>query len=135
LTYLIETTTFSLLMRRNTQVRAHITALQPADRAVICPITRGEILYGLERLPQGKRLRGLEAEATHWFAQFPCVPVPEAAGDHYARIKREAEIKGTPLDENDLWLAAMAAASGAILVTSDTDFQKVTGLSLEDWTQ
>jgi len=63
------------------------------------------------------------------------LPVPEAAGDHYARIKREAEVKGTPLDENDLWLAAMATASAAVLVTSDTDFQKVTGLGAEDWSQ
>jgi len=135
LTYLIETTTFSLLMRRNPQLRAHLTALQPADRAVICPITRGEVLYGLERLPQGRRRSGLEAEAAHWFAQFPCLPVPETAGDHYARIKREAEVNGTPLDENDLWLAAMATASAAVLVTSDTDFQKVTGLGAEDWSQ
>jgi predicted nucleic acid-binding protein len=135
LIYLIETTSYSLLMRRNPQVRARVTALQSADRAVICPITRGEILYGLERLPQGQRRRDLEAEAAHWFAQFPCLPVPEAAGDHYARIKREAEVKGTPLDENDLWLAAIGAVSGAVVVTSDTDFQKVTGLSIEDWTQ
>jgi predicted nucleic acid-binding protein len=133
MTYLIETTTFSLLMRRDPKVRAQVAALPPADRAVICPITRGEILYGLERLSQGKRRRGLEVEATHWFAQFSCLPLPEAAGDHYARIKREAEVKGTPLDENDLWLAAMATASGAVLVTSDTDFQKVTGLSSDDW--
>jgi predicted nucleic acid-binding protein len=46
LIYLIETTSYSLLMRRNPQVRARVTALQSADRAVICPITRGEILIG-----------------------------------------------------------------------------------------
>ena len=101
--YLVETTTFSRLMRRDARVRAHIAALHPPDRAVICTITRGEIRYGLERLPQGKRRRNLEAEAAHLFAQFPCLPVSEAAGDHYARIKRDAESKGTPLDENDLW--------------------------------
>ncbi|HYY15257.1 MAG TPA: hypothetical protein VE965_01165 [Gammaproteobacteria bacterium] len=38
--YLIKTTSYSLLMRRNPQVRARVTALQSADRAVICPITR-----------------------------------------------------------------------------------------------
>lgn len=52
-----------------------------------------------------------------------------------ARIKHEAEIKGTPLDENDLWLASIAAISGSVLVTSDKDFRKVRGLSIEDWTQ
>jgi tRNA(fMet)-specific endonuclease VapC len=134
-TYLIETTTFSRLMRRDVRVRARIAALHPVDLAVICPVTRGEIMYGLERLPQGKRRSDLEAEAAYLLAQLPCWPIPEAAGDHYARIKREVEMKGMPLDENDLWLAATASALGAVLVSSDTDFQKVTGLHIEDWTQ
>lgn len=35
------------------------------DRAVVCTITRGEILYGLARLPEGKRRNGLGAEAAN----------------------------------------------------------------------
>ena len=133
MTYLIETTTLSHLMRRNSATLARIAKLAPSDRAVVCTVTRGEILYGLERLPEGKRRRRLEAEATHVLAQFPCVPVPVSAGDHYARIKREAEEAGTPLADNDLWLAATAMALGAALVSSDADLQRVGGLAVEDW--
>jgi len=64
-----------------------------------------------------------------------CVPVPEAAADQYASIKREAERQGTPLDENDLWIAATARALGAVVVTTDSDFQRLSGLDIEDWTQ
>jgi len=39
------------------------------------------------------------------------------------------------LDENDLWIAATARALGAIVVTTDSDFQRVSGLQIEDWTQ
>ena len=135
MTYLWDTTTCSALMRRDAKVRARVAALTAADRVVICTITRGEILYGLARLPEGKRRSVLEAEAMALFGQLVCLAIPEAAADQYASIKWEAERKGTPLDENDLWIAATARALEAIVVTIDSDFQRVSGLQTEDWTQ
>ena len=79
-------------MRRDAQVRARVAALTAADRVVICTITRGEILYGLARLPEGKRRSALEAEAMSLFGQLVCLAVPEAAADQYASIKWEAHI-------------------------------------------
>jgi predicted nucleic acid-binding protein len=38
------------------------------------------------------------------------------------------------LDENDLWIAATALALDAVLVTRDSDFQQIEGLSVNDWT-
>jgi predicted nucleic acid-binding protein len=134
-TYLWDTTTCSALMRRDARVRARVAALTAADRVVICTITRGEVLYGLARLPEGKRRRALEAEAMALFGQVVCLAVPEAAADQYAAIKRETERQGTPLDENDLWIAATARALEAVVVTTDSDFQRVSGLQMEDWTQ
>jgi tRNA(fMet)-specific endonuclease VapC len=134
-TYLVDTSIFSFLMRQHPKVRARIAALASADHLVICAMVRGEVLYGLERLPQSKRRRDLEAKAANLFAAMPCEPVPEAAGDAYARIKRAVERKGTPLDENDLWIAATAASLGAVLVTADSDLHRVIGLEVEDWTQ
>jgi tRNA(fMet)-specific endonuclease VapC len=133
--YLLDTTTFSLLMQEDPKVRARLMKLTSEDQLIICAIVRGEIRYGLERLPRGRRRRDLEAKADNLFAVLPCEPVPEAAADAYARIKRETERKGMPLDENDLWIAATARALGAVLVTSDSDFQRIRGLSVEDWTQ
>lgn len=52
----------------------------------------------------------------------------------YARLKSEAERAGTPLDENDLWIAASAQATGAVLVTADSDFAKIAHLDVENWT-
>ena len=133
MTFLLDTTTFSALMRRDLRVQAKARALASTDSAVICTITRGEVLFGLSRLSQGKRRSDLETEARRIFGQFPCVPVPEAAGDEYARIKFDAESKGTPLDENYLWIAATAISLNATLVTTDSDFQRVSGLKVENW--
>lgn len=62
--------------------------------------------------------------------------VPKEAADYYASLKKHAEQQGTPLSENDLWIAATAMAFNAILVTADSDFQQIAGfgLQVEDWT-
>ena len=60
--------------------------------------------------------------------------MPEAAGDHYARVKLTRQGKGLALDENDLWIAATVLASDAVLVSRDRDFQEIDGLTVEDWT-
>ena len=64
-----------------------MASLAPADRVVICTVVRGEIRYGIEQLPQSKRRQDLEGQAGPLFAVIPCESVPEAAGDHYAKIK------------------------------------------------
>lgn len=134
-TYLLDTNAFSALVERHARVVARAGALGPGDRMVVCTIVRGEILYGLAHMPHGKRRRQLEARTAKLFARIPCVGLSEPAADAYARVKRDCEQKGTPLDENDLWIGAAALERGAVLVSSDTDFQKVSGLRIEDWTQ
>lgn len=133
--YLLDTTTFSALMRRDAKAQARVAALAPTDRTVVCTITRGEVLYGLARLPQGKRRSDLEAEAQYVFAQVSCLAVPAVAADQYANLKRDAETQGTPLDENDLWIAATALSLGAVLVTTDSDFGRLSRLPCDDWTR
>ena len=60
--------------------------------------------------------------------------MPETAADVYAQIKIAREQQGLRLDENDLWIAATASALGATLVTRDSDFRAVAGLTITDWT-
>lgn len=133
--YLLDTTTFSFLMRDDAKVRARINALAPGDRVVVCSLVRGEILHGIERLAAGKRRADLETKAGHLFSAIPCESVPSTAADADAQLKRGAERPGTPLDENDLWIAATASNLGATLVTADADFSRLPGLPPpEDWT-
>ncbi len=132
-TYLLDTSIFSLMVKENLRVKAHVASLSAADRLIVCTIVRGEVLYGLELIAQGKRRRDLETKVSDLFATIPCEPVPEGGGNHYARIKRETERRGTRLDENDLWIAATALSMNAVLVTTDSDFQRVTGLKSENW--
>ena len=121
-------------MREHPKMDAHLASASPAERVMICSVVRGEIRYGIERLPQGRRRQELEAKATKLFAILPCQPVPEAAGDHCATVKLTRERRELALDENDLWIAATALALGAVLISRDSDFQQIDGLTVEDWT-
>ena len=132
--FLLYTNAFSDLMRKHSKLDARMSSIAPADRVVICTVVRGEIRYGIEQLPRSKRRQDLEGQAGPLFAVIPCESVPEAAGDHYAKIKLTRQQKGLVLDENDLWIAATALALDAVLITRDTDFQHIEGLSVNDWT-
>ena len=132
-TYLLDTTTFSLFIKENPRVRSRLGSLAVTDRIVICSIVLGEVLYGIELMPPGRKRRELERKVGGLLARLQCESIPEEAGKRYARIKREADQKGTRLDENDLWIAATALCIDATLVTNDSDFQRVSGLKLENW--
>lgn len=133
--FLLDTTAVSDLMRGHVSGATHLSQLSPMDRVVVCPIVRGEIRYGIERLSSGKRRKDLEAKAAKLLDSLVCEPVPEEAADHYARIKAAAYAKGVPLDENDLWIAATALALGATLVSRDSDYGSVDGLLVADWSR
>jgi predicted nucleic acid-binding protein len=132
--FLLDSTTFSDLMRDDPRAEGKLAGLAAVDRAVICSIVRGEIRYGIERLPLGKRRDMLEAKSRQLFAVILCETVPASAGDHYGRIKAHSQSMGLSLDENDLWIAATALSLQATLVTRDTDFRRVDGLNTVDWT-
>jgi predicted nucleic acid-binding protein len=133
--FLLDTSAFSDLMREDPRVVQHLAATPVTDRVAICTTVRGEILFGIERLPQGKRRTYLSDKASQLFAVVACEVISELAGDHYARIKVASQRRGLSLDENDLWIAATALSLSATLISRDTDFGRVDGLSVADWTQ
>jgi tRNA(fMet)-specific endonuclease VapC len=122
LLFLLDTSTFSELMRAEPDIVIWLASLPDEDRVVICPVVRGEIQFGISRLAEGKRRAALEAVARRLSASVACEPVPETAGDRYAAIKLARQRQGLSLDENDLWIAATALALNATLVSRDQDF-------------
>ena len=118
-------------MQDNPKVKGNLASLTESNYVFTCPIVKGEILFGIVRLPAGKRRRELEQKADELFAKIPCDPIPENVGNVYAQIKAAAQQRGTPLGECDLWIAATALVLDAILVTSDSDYQRIVGVSID----
>jgi tRNA(fMet)-specific endonuclease VapC len=135
MTYLLDTNAFSDLMREHPAFDKHLARLAENDSLVICPVVRGEILFGLEKLETGKRRQELETKAKKLFAVISCGSIPEIAADHYAQVKISRQKKGLALDENNLWIAACALSIQATLVSHDGDFRQIEGLTVEDWTK
>jgi predicted nucleic acid-binding protein len=127
-TYLLDTNAISDFMRAAPRIENWMAGLGQGDRVVTCTIVRGEILFGIARLPRGRRRMELEETGRQLLDTVECEPVPEQAGDIYATVKLARQQRGLPLDENDLWVAATALAIGAILVSRDNDFGGIDGL-------
>jgi predicted nucleic acid-binding protein len=104
-TYLLDTNAISDLMRAAPGIEHWMAGLDRDDRVVTCTITRGEILFGIARLPAGRRRTELEETGRQFLAVFRCEPVPERAADFYAAVKLARQQRGLTLDENDLWVA------------------------------
>ena len=128
--YLLDTNAISAWMRADSRMASWLASIGVDDRVVVCTISRGEILFGLEKLAPGRRRTGLEGKAAKLFAILPCEPIPAAVGDRYAVVKATQQRRGLPLDENDLWIAATALRLQATLVSRDSDFQAIEGLPL-----
>ena len=131
--FLLDTNTFSDLMRLHGPASARLAALKPGDVVFTCAIVRGEVIHGIEKLGPGKKRDELEKRLAQVSAAVPCRAVDCDVAEHYSSIKHACKAAGVALDENDLWLAATARSHGAVLVTRDKDFERVAGLLLQDW--
>lgn len=131
-TALLDTNAVSDLMRDDPKVKAR--AGSHPDPVLTNVIVVGEIRYGLDRLPIGKKRADLEARAQGVLALLPIEPITRPIADNYGRLKALLEGRGLAPADNDLWIAATAPASGYLLITRDHGFSKVPGLTVEDWT-
>ena len=131
--YLLDTSTMSDLMAADPRTSSRLRAVSPSDRVITCAIVKGEIQFGISRLAAGKRRAALEQTAADLLSRIPPEAVAAGAGDHYASVKLECEQAGTPMNDNDLWIASTALVLGATLVTRDNDFHLVPRLSQENW--
>ena len=51
----------------------------------------------------------------------------------YGDIKNRLKEKGSPIPENDIWIAATAQQYALTLLTKDSHFKEVEDLSIETW--
>jgi len=128
---LLDTNAVSDLMRDHPQLKAQIG--KHADPIATSVVVVGEIRYGLDRLPTGKKRTDLEARAQNILSALRIELVSEQIADAYGRLKASLESQGLNLDDNDLWIAASALTNGDVLVTRDKLFAQVPGLQVEDW--
>ena len=100
---------------------------QPRASLFITTVTRGEILYGIRILADGKRRRGLWDAAMKIFdTDFAdqVLSFDSEAADMYADIGASRRAAGKPISQFDAMIVAMARSRGASLASRNAkDFE------------
>jgi predicted nucleic acid-binding protein len=90
----------------------------------------GEYRYGLMR----SRHRALLAPLLEELISASIVlPVEVATTPRYARVRDELRTRGTPIPENDVWIAALARQHSLAVVSRDEHFDLVPQLVRRAW--
>jgi tRNA(fMet)-specific endonuclease VapC len=124
---LLDTTIVVSVLRR---VPGMQEKLKAASELWLPLFALGELEYGVSHSSQPERQR----EALILFLQGVDVLFPnEATTREYGSIKAELARAGTPIPENDVWIAAQAVEHGLPLATRDAHFSRVSRLTVLDW--
>jgi tRNA(fMet)-specific endonuclease VapC len=115
------------LRRRNGQLVQHLQS----GGMLHLPLTAlGELHAGVERSSQPvQTLAGVRAFLNSVSILYP----DDLTATQYGKIYAELAVAGTPIPQNDLWIAALARQHGLPVATQDTHFAYVRGLTVLNW--
>jgi tRNA(fMet)-specific endonuclease VapC len=128
--YMLDTNAVSHLIKGHPVVVQRVVAA-PITSLCISAITEGELLFGLAKRPDAKRLH-LAVRAL--LRRVDVLPWDSVVAGRYGTVRAAMERQGKLLAPIDLLIATHALTVGAVLVTNDRAFGQVDGLAVEDWT-
>lgn len=111
----------------------NIAAWIEASDALFFPvIVVGELEYdALHSSRPKKNLKRLMS----FLEQGSIADVTVDTAGKYAEVRQALAIRGKPIPEADLWIAAICLENGLPLLSDDTHFRLVPGLKWFDWTK
>jgi predicted nucleic acid-binding protein len=107
-----------------------LALLQSASRHQLPAVVLGEYRYGLNRSRHRARLEVLLGELEQ---ASDILPIDAGTAGAYARIREQLRLKGTPLPENDVWIAALAIQHEQPIASLDAHFDSVSGVKRIGW--
>jgi len=106
-----------------------LDALATAEIVFLSVFVLGELFAGFK----GGSREAANRELLERFLKKPTVQVLNAIAETasvFGQLKAALKKAGTPLPINDVWIAAHAVETGAILVSYDSHFEKIIGLKI-----
>jgi tRNA(fMet)-specific endonuclease VapC len=130
--YLLDTAICSYAIKRKEPgLLSKIRAGLVSEEIAISVITRSELLYGLELVPDATTLK---IAVLAFLDYMPCLEWPVSAAEHYAKLRSTQKMTGNLVGYMDTMIACHALAENLILVTNnERDFARIPGLSIENW--
>jgi len=121
-------------MRHDEAIEDFLRSRAPGEVALVPPVV-AEIEYGIQRLEAGTRKRLLLERELHRLLDM--IRLLEWTGEssvRFGEIKAQLERDGTPIDDMDIAIAAVAVSHGADVVTANLNhFSRITALASRHW--
>jgi tRNA(fMet)-specific endonuclease VapC len=109
---------------------AVMTELAKAREIFIPSTVLGELYYGAQKSAHKKKNTAIIDQ----FASVNTILACDVeTARQYGKIKESLHVKGRPIPENDIWIAAMAFQHEMPLVTRDQHFSEIKGLVINTW--
>ena len=130
--YLLDTDICSYAIKRKEPgLLSKIRAGLVSEEIAISVITRSELLYGLELVPNATTLK---LAVLAFLDYMPCLEWPVSAAEHYAKLRANQKMTGNLVGYMDTLIACHALTENLILVTNnERDFGRISGLTIENW--
>ena len=111
----------------NENIQRHLEA----EGKIFIPLTVfGELMAGAYRSKNKEK----SVDQIHIFLKIAALLIPdEITAIHYGEIYAEMADKGTPIPQNDLWIAALAREHQIPLVTRDQHFDRIRDMKILKW--
>jgi tRNA(fMet)-specific endonuclease VapC len=128
--YMLDTSIISDLIRNPQGRAAKRIAKVGEDNICTSIIVAAELRYGCAKSGSKRLLKAVE----DLLGEINVLPFDVPADVEYGGIRSELEAAGKPIGGNGLLIAAHASATGATIVTDNTDeFKRIRGLNVENW--
>jgi tRNA(fMet)-specific endonuclease VapC len=129
--YLLDTNIVSYILRRNLTIDNKLKQVTRSGNEVFLNcITYYEVKRGFLSVNATRQLVDFHQFCTDYEILFlDDIEIIEQA----CQINADLKIKGTPIQDADVLIAATAMTLDLVLVTNDSDLMRVEGLRLENW--
>lgn len=125
--YLLDTTIVIALFANEQIIQRQ---LGEASEVFISNVVLGELYYGAEKstrvISNLERINDLASTSN-------VIGCDLETARQYGTIKNQLRLKGRPIPENDIWIAAQAIQHQLTLVARDTHFEEIEAISLASW--
>ena len=132
--WVLDTSAFSHLMKRDHELQSIIKTYPPKDIVTVPPVI-AEIQYGLKRLqPSSKKQLLLTVERDRILKVLDVLPWIDESSSFFGEIKADLEKKGQLIDDFDIAISAIALSHEAGVITANINhFSRVQNLQCMDW--
>lgn len=123
---LLDTNSYTAYFNKDPRIKREI---DKSEKVFISVIGVGELLYGFKR---GNKEKSNINELADFLndKKVRLLPTTFKTAVFYSRIKYQLRRKGTPIPDNDIWIAAQTVEANSKLITLDRHFLKILGLKI-----